>query len=90
MAQERYDLTHQADPEQRRIALFWNDNPDGKCYTATGHWMSILNQVLAKENVKLDKAAVAYLRVGLALSAVSAVALSWVAFPAVVLPACAA
>lgn len=29
-------------------------------------------------------------RVGLALSAVSAVALSWVAFPAVVLPACAA
>ena len=43
-------------PEQTAIALFWNDVPNGRSFTPPGHWVSILAQVLAKENATLDKA----------------------------------
>ena len=68
MAQEVYDLAQALTPEQRAIALFWNDAPNGRNFTAPGHWVSILNQVLAKEGTPLDRALLAYAKVGISMS----------------------
>lgn len=64
-AKEVYDLSQHLTAEQKTIALFWADNPDGKSYTS-GHWFSILNQVLIKEKATLDRAAVAFAQLGIA------------------------
>lgn len=65
---EIYDVSLTRTPEQTAIADFWNDLPDGKNYTATGHWVSILAQVLVRENSSLAQAAEAYAKVGMAFS----------------------
>jgi hypothetical protein len=66
-AKEVYNISQNLTAEQRTIALFWADNPDGKSYV-TGHWPSILNQVLVIEKPALDAAAAAYAQVGIAVS----------------------
>ena len=53
--------------EQRAIALFWSDDP-GRTATPGGHWISILTQVLEAKNTRLDVAAEAYARLGIALA----------------------
>jgi hypothetical protein len=55
-------------PEQRAIALFWNDVPNGRSFTPPGHWVSILAQVLAKDNNALDKALLASAKLGICLN----------------------
>ncbi len=67
MAQEVLTVSQTSTAEQRAIALFWNDAPNGRNFTPVGHWVSILTQVLTKENATLDKALYAYLRLGLSL-----------------------
>ena len=62
---EVYDISQHLTPEQKTIALFWADDPDGKSFGG-GHWMSILNQVLATQKPKLDVAAVAMAQTGIA------------------------
>lgn len=66
-AREVYDTVNHLTPEQRAIALFWADNA-GETATPPGHSISILNQVLAEKQATLDVAAVAYAKVGIAVS----------------------
>ncbi|MET4073455.1 vanadium-dependent haloperoxidase [Hymenobacter sp. UYCo722] len=68
MAQEVYDISQTRTPEQTAIALFWNDVPNGRSFTPPGHWVSILQQVLVKENPALDRALLAYAKLGISLS----------------------
>jgi hypothetical protein len=66
-AKEVYDISQSMTAEQKTIALFWADNPDGKSF-ASGHWHSILSQVLSIEKAKLDVAAVAFTKLGIAVA----------------------
>lgn len=68
MAQEVYTISQTLTPEQRAIALFWNDPPNGRSFTPPGHWLSILSQVLTKEEATLDKALLAYAKLGICLN----------------------
>lgn len=68
MAREVFDASQTLTPEQRATALFWNDLPTGRSFTPPGHWVSILAQVLRKENARLDKALLAYAKLGLCLT----------------------
>jgi hypothetical protein len=68
LAKEVYDVSTTLTPEQRNIVLFWADNPDGKSFVS-GHWFSILSQVLKNEkNSTLDVAAHAFARLGMSHS----------------------
>lgn len=64
---EVFDITQNITAEQKNIALFWADNPDGKSY-CSAHWFNILNQVLAIQKPKLDVAAMAYVQLGITMS----------------------
>ncbi len=68
MGQEVVDVAQARTADQTAIALFWNDAPNGRNFTAPGHFPSILAQVLVKENAPLDKALLAYAKLGLCLN----------------------
>jgi hypothetical protein len=59
MAKEYYDSVKVLTPDKKQIALFWADNP-----AATGtpgfHWVSVLNQMVARRHLSADQAAEAY------------------------------
>jgi hypothetical protein len=59
MAKQYYDSVKALTPEKRQIALFWADNP-----AATGtpgfHWVSVLNQMVARRHLSADQAVEAY------------------------------
>jgi PAP2 superfamily len=63
-ASEVYVVTTHLTPEQKAIAHYWSDDP-GKTGTPPGHSISILSQVLAKDNADLAVAAEAYAKVGM-------------------------
>lgn len=52
--------------EQRDIALFWLDTP-GITGTPAGHWWSITNQIVAQQELTLDRAGEVYAMMGIAL-----------------------
>jgi hypothetical protein len=53
--------------EQRRIALYWADDP-GKTPTPAGHWAWILTDLLRDRKATLATAAEQYARLGIAMS----------------------
>jgi hypothetical protein len=61
MAKEVHDAGKAITPAQKEMAIFWRDVPGG---TTPGHWLSILQQVLDKENASLAKGALAYALTG--------------------------
>ncbi|WP_210516054.1 vanadium-dependent haloperoxidase [Hymenobacter terricola] len=65
MVKEVLDIAQARTAEQTAIALFWNDVPNGRSFTPPGHWVSILAQVLSRENAPLDKAVLAYAKLGM-------------------------
>lgn len=67
MVKEVYDVSQSLTDEQKAVATFWDDAPNGKYVTAFGHWFSIFKQVLADDNPSLIKAADAYLRLGISM-----------------------
>lgn len=67
MAKEVYDTYQTLTEEQKAIARFWDDAPNGQYVSAFGHWFSILRQVLDKDNPGLMQAADAYLRLGISM-----------------------
>lgn len=67
MVKEVYDVSQSLTEEQKAIANFWDDAPNGKYVSAFGHWFNILNQALAKQDPGLMKAADAYLRLGISM-----------------------
>jgi hypothetical protein len=68
MVKEVYDVQAKLTPEQKSIALFWDDLPDGKYYGGVGHWCSILRQVLEKNKTGLMQGAEAFVKMTIASS----------------------
>jgi hypothetical protein len=65
MVKQVYDASQQLTPDQTAMALFWRDVPG---VSSPGHWLSILQQVIARDHSRLDKAAFAYAITGVCLS----------------------
>lgn len=63
-ATEVYNVVKNLTPDQLLIAQYWSDDP-GKTATPPGHSISILKQVLEKENANLAEAAEAFAKVGM-------------------------
>ena len=68
MVKDLYDVSQSLTDEQKAIATFWDDAPNGKYLTVFGHWFSIFKQVIEIEKPELMKAAEAYLRLGITLN----------------------
>lgn len=69
MVKELYDSSLNLTNEQKAIASFWDDAPNGSYVTVFGHWFSIFKQVLENnENTDLMEAADAYLRLGITMN----------------------
>ena len=68
MAKKVYDISKSLSNDQKAIASFWDDAPNGKYVSVFGHWFSILKQVLDKEKTPLMKGAEAYLLLGAAMN----------------------
>lgn len=64
-ALEVYSVGKNLSTEQTLIARYWSDDA-GKTFTPPGHAISITSQVITKENLKLDKAAEVFCKVGIA------------------------
>ena len=66
-AKEVYDTVTALTPEQQTIAQYWADGP-GATGTPAGHWIAIVGQLAATDNLSLVTAAEAYARVGIAVA----------------------
>jgi hypothetical protein len=64
-ALEVYSVGKNLSNEQMAIAKYWSDDA-GKTFTPPGHAISITSQIVAKENLTLDKAAEIFCKVGIA------------------------
>ena len=64
-ALEVYSVGKNLSPEQTTIAKYWSDDA-GKTFTPPGHALSITVQIVTKENLRLDKAAEVFCKVGIA------------------------
>ena len=62
MVKEVYDISQKLTPDQRALAVFYRDYPG----YGDGHYQSILKQILKQEKSKLDVAAIAYAKTGIA------------------------
>lgn len=67
MAKAFHDTVRALTPEQRNVALFWADNP-----VATGtpgfHWISVVNQMVARRGLSAPAAAELYTLTSLAIA----------------------
>lgn len=66
-AMEVYTTVNDLTPEQDTIARFWADDA-GTTATPPGHSIAVLNQILHLEGARLDFAAEAYAKLGMAVS----------------------
>lgn len=66
-ALEVYSITANLTPEEETIARYWSDDP-GATATPPGHSMSVLAQILKKENASLGEAAEAYAKLGMGVA----------------------
>lgn len=66
MVKEVHDVSSKLTPEQKAIALFWDDLPDGRYYGGVGHWCSILRQVLKANKISMMKGAEAFAKMTIA------------------------
>lgn len=66
-AAEVHRASIQPSEEQRRVALYWADDP-GKTPTPAGHWAWILTDLLRDRKADLATAAERYARLGIAMS----------------------
>jgi len=64
---EVYNSVKNLSAEQLAIALFWSDDP-GKTCTPPGHSVSIMCQCVKMGSLKLDAAAEAFAKIGIAVS----------------------
>jgi hypothetical protein len=63
-AMEVYQTGKNQTPEQKAIALYWNDG--GGSITPPGHNINIATQMIRDRNVSLEDAAIVYAKVGMA------------------------
>jgi membrane-associated phospholipid phosphatase len=66
-AEEVRKAVSDASENQRRVALYWADDP-GKTPTPAGHWAWILTDLLRDRKANLAQAAESYARVNIAMS----------------------
>lgn len=66
-AMEVRDISLALTDDQKQIARMWDEAP-GITATHSGHWGWIVGQLVAELDLKLDRAADAYARVGIALN----------------------
>ncbi len=66
-ALEVYAVTSNLTPEQLAIANFWADNP-GATGTPAGHWVRILAQVAAQNELPLSLVAEGYAKIGIGMA----------------------
>ncbi len=71
---EVYNATTPQSFENQWIAEFWSDDVLGFTFSPPARWIAILNQVLVKDNVNLEKAIMGAVKVGLALNDASVAA----------------
>ena len=62
MVKEVYDISQTLTADQTALALFYRDNPG----FGDGHYLSIIKQILKKENPKLDFTAIVLAKTGIA------------------------
>jgi hypothetical protein len=67
-ALELLSLSSPLSAENQWIAEFWNDDYPGLTFTPSGHWLSIANQVVAREKPTLEKTLETYLKLSFAMS----------------------
>lgn len=67
-AEERevYDIVNNLTAEEEEIAKWWADDPVATC-TPPCHWVNIVSQICARDNLPQALTAEAYVRVGLAV-----------------------
>jgi hypothetical protein len=65
-AYEVYQTKNNITPEQNTIALYWADG--GGTFTPPGHMIAITKQILEAEGANLEKAALVYCKVGMAIA----------------------
>jgi len=66
-AYEVYETTNTLTKEENEIAVFWADD-SGETSTPPGHWISILNGILEKDEYSLFESAEIYAKLGIVLS----------------------
>jgi len=66
-ALEVYAVTANLTPEQLAIADFWADGP-GSTGTPAGHWLRILSQISAQEDLSLAITAEAFAKIGIGMA----------------------
>jgi hypothetical protein len=65
MANEVYTVTNKLTDDQKKIAWFWDDSPNGKFLSAFGHWASILRQVADGRKLSLLKTSELFVKMSL-------------------------
>jgi hypothetical protein len=65
MVNEVYDVSRNLTEEQKNIAWFWDDAPNGKYISVFGHWASILSQLIEKENLSLMRSSEALVKMSI-------------------------
>lgn len=66
-ANEVYETVNNLTPEQRAIARFWSDDPMLSS-TPPGHWISIVLQIMDRDQLELEKTVDVLARLGVAVA----------------------
>ena len=74
MAKEVYETGKNISEEQRKIALHWDDSPNGEYITVFGHWTSILSALIKQRGLSLIEASEAFAKMSIALHDASIIA----------------
>lgn len=65
MASEVYQVSKNLTEEQKNIAWFWDDSPNGKYLSVFGHWASILAQLIDEKKLTNMAAAEAFAKMSI-------------------------
>jgi hypothetical protein len=66
-ALEVYSMSHNLTKDDIWVAEFWGDDVRGLTFSPAARWISILNQILQKEDVSADQIMELYLKMGIGL-----------------------
>ena len=65
MVSEVYNVSRELTEEQKNIAWFWDDSPNGKYFSVFGHWASILAQLIDRNELGLMTTAEAFAKMSI-------------------------
>jgi len=67
-ALELYTISMNLSKEDKWVVDFWSDDVRGLTFSPTGRWVSILNQIVAKENIDSKELFYIYFKLGVGLN----------------------